>query len=269
MSIPKVINYCWFGRGELPDETKRYIETWKKNCPDYKIIEWNEDNFDIHSNTYVEEAYIAKKYAFVTDYVRLYVLYNNGGIYMDADVEILKPIDRFLNEKAFSSFENNNKIPTGIMGAEKGNLWIKDLLDEYNYIHFLRKDGSYDTTSNTERITKFTIDKYGLIPKSSYQKLEDGIVTIYPYDYFCPKDWSTGQINITENTYTIHHFSGSWLSKDKKEKLEYKNRILDKYIKKYGKEKGKRIGMIIYKCSYAFKHPIKTIKMNGEKGNEN
>ena len=137
MSIPKVINYCWFGRGELPDDTKRYIETWKKNCPDYKIIEWNEDNFDIHSNTYVEEAYIAKKYAFVTDYVRLYVLYNNGGIYMDTDVEILKPIDRFLNEKAFSSFENNNTLSTGIMGAEKGNLWIKDLMDEYNYIHFI------------------------------------------------------------------------------------------------------------------------------------
>ena len=119
MAIPKVILYCWFGRGEKPELAKKCIESWKKYCPDYEFKEWNEDNFDIHSNKYVEQAYNARKFAFVTDYVRLYALYYEGGVYMDTDVEVLKPIDEFLKHKAFSSFENNNTIPTGLMASEK------------------------------------------------------------------------------------------------------------------------------------------------------
>ncbi len=249
--IPKTIHYCWFGRGDKPDLAKKCIESWKKYCPDYKIIEWNEDNFDIDINSYVREAYDAKKYAFVTDYVRLYVLEKYGGIYMDSDVEVIKPLDHFLNEKAFSSFENNDYIPTGIMASEKNNLWIKSLLHDYDNLHFIN-NGNMDLTPNTIRITKTTIDKFKLIPHSSYQKLGNGVVTIYPHDFFCPKSHITNEIEITENTHTIHHFAGSWM---RPEEIERK-KIKDHYIKKFGSKKGIIIGNAIY----SIKHPITMMK---------
>ena len=122
--IPKKIHYCWFGKGEKPKLVKDCIDSWKKNCHDYEIIEWNEDNFDININAYVKEAYECKKYAFVTDFVRLFVLKKYGGVYMDTDVEVIKSLDGFLKHHAFSSFENNDYIPTGIMASEKNNKWI-------------------------------------------------------------------------------------------------------------------------------------------------
>ena len=249
--IPKKIHYCWFGKGPKSELAIRCIESWKKYCPDYEIIEWNEENFDINSNIYVKEAYDSKKYAFVTDYVRLYVLYKYGGIYMDTDVEVLKPLDKFLNHKAFSSFENNNCIPTGIIGSEKNNEWIKTLLSDYDNIHFI-KNGKMDLTTNVTRITESTIKNYGLNPVSSYQELGNGIVTMYPYDYFCPKDHYTQKINITENTYTIHHFSGSWLPKGEMKRRLTKN----KYIKIFGPFLGIKIGNIIYFSV----HPIEFAK---------
>ena len=249
--IPKKIHYCWFGHGEKPDLAKKCIESWKKYCPDYEIIEWNEDNFDINMNQYVKEAYECKKYAFVTDYVRLYVLYNFGGLYMDTDVEVIKPLDEFLKNEAFSSFENNDYIPTGLMASKKHNIWIKELLKDYDEIHFVN-NGKMNLTPNTITITNTTIKKFGLKPVSSYQVLGNGAVTIYPYDYFCPKSHITNEINLTENTCTIHHFSGSWLSKDE---LLRKN-IKNKYIKKFGDKKGIIIGNIVF----SILHPIKIIK---------
>lgn len=236
--IPKTIHYCWFGRKPKPEQALTCIESWKKHCPEYELIEWNEDNFDINQNLYVKQAYEAKKFAFVTDYVRLYALYNYGGIYMDTDVEVVKPLDRFLVHSAFSGFENNNCIPTGIMAAEKGNQWVKDLLDEYKDVKFIKEDGEYDLTTNVVRITNLTKEKYGIKLESSYQDLND-IVVMYPYDYFCPKDWYTGKINCTENTHTIHHFSGSWHNEEQKETTEKLRKKANKYIEKYGEEKGK------------------------------
>lgn len=258
-NIPKIIHYCWFGKNAKPETVYKYIDSWKKYCPDFKIIEWNEDNFDINCNTYVRQAYEQKKYAFVTDFVRLYVLYNYGGIYMDTDVEVLKPLDIFLKNNSFSGFENNNQIPTGIMGAKKGNIWIKDLLDEYQNLSFIKEDGTLDLTTNVVRITNLTKSKYGLVQKSFYQNLQN-VVTLYPYDYFCPKDWATGKINCTANTYTIHHFAGSWHGqKEKKQSEKYKKK-LEKYINKYGEDLGKiklnKINIIKY---YIF-HPIKAMK---------
>lgn len=235
----------------MPENLKNYIASWHKYCPDYQIIEWNESNFDINSNNYVKQAYESKKWAFVTDYVRLFVLYEYGGIYMDTDVELLKPLDEFLNLHAFSSFEDNDYVPTGLMAAEKNNKWIKDLLDEYSNINFIDEKGNMDTTTNVVRITNLTEKKYGLIRKSSYQNLANGIVTFFPSDYFCPKSWKTGNINITENTYAIHHFSGSWWSNEDKEK----NKIIKKYVNKYGK-KGELLGRFIF----YIKHPIILIK---------
>lgn len=260
MAIPKIIHYAWFGRGEKPELARKCIESWKKYCPDYEFKEWNEDNFDINSNEYVRQAYESRKFAFVTDYVRLYALYNEGGVYMDTDVEVLKPIDEFLKHKAFSSFENNNMIPTGLMAGEKGNPWIKDLLDEYDDIKFIDKDGNMDLTTNVVRITNLTKEKYGLVQESSYQDLKDGIVTMYPHEYFCPKDWETGEIHLTENTYTIHHFSGSWHGeKEKKEAEEYRKR-LEKYVEKYGEEAGKiKLNNHDLRVFY-LKHPFKAVK---------
>ncbi|EOU1560126.1 glycosyl transferase [Clostridium perfringens] len=215
--INKKIHYCWFGKNEKSKEIKEYIDSWKLYLSDYEIKEWNEENFDIESNEYVKQAYNEKKWAFVTDYVRLYALYTEGGIYMDTDVEVIKNLDIFLNNKAFSGFEDNNYIPTGIMGAEKGNSWIKILLDYYEDKSFYNKDGSLNLTTNVITITNIS-KKLGLNLNGEQQTFFDGVV-MYPKDFFAPKSHLTNKINITSNTYCIHHFNGSWLNKGIKDKL--------------------------------------------------
>lgn len=211
-TIPKIIHYCWFGRGEKNQKIKECIESWKKYLPEYNILEWNEDNFDINSVKYVREAYKSKKWAFVTDYVRLYALYNYGGIYMDTDVEVLKNLDVFLENKAFSGFEDNQYIPTGIMGSIKGHFWIKKLLQYYENKDFI-KGGNYELIPNTKIITEITKRDFGLILNNEEQKLKYGVL-IYPKDYFCPKNHYNNKIYLTKNTYTIHHFNGSWVNKN-------------------------------------------------------
>ena len=206
--IPKIIHYCWFGKGKKPELALKCIESWKNYLPDYEIKEWNEDNFNLDLYPYVREAYDCRKFAFVTDVVRLYALYKEGGIYMDTDVEVLKPLDCFLDHIAFSGFENNNYVPTGIMASEKNSVWAKENLDYYEGRHFVKQDGSFDTTTNVIIITNYMLSK-GLKPINKYQDFP-GLVTMYPNDYFCPKSHGTGKIRLTENSYTIHHFSGSW-----------------------------------------------------------
>lgn len=213
MSIPKVIHYCWFGKGELPNLAKKCIESWKEYCPEYEIIQWDESNFDINSNRYVKEAYEAKKYAFVSDYVRLYVLYNYGGIYMDTDVEVLKPLDYFLDNKAFSGFETKETLTTSIIGSIRKNEFFKLLLSYYDDKRFIADNGKYDMTTNVEIITKYCL-KYGLKTNNEIQSI-NGFV-LYPIEYFSPKDYNTGKIKLTKNTYTIHHFSASWINKSDK-----------------------------------------------------
>lgn len=213
MSIPKIIHYCWFGKGELPKLAIKCIESWKKLCPGYKIIEWNEENFNINSNMYVKQAYEARKYAFVSDYVRLYALYEYGGVYMDTDVEVLKNLDCFLENQAFSGFETIDTVPTGIMACEKQNSVFKDLLSYYDKHRFIKGDGSYDLTTNVETITKACVNK-GLKLNNELQSING--FTLYPKEYFCPKDHKTGKIHLSDNTYTIHHFAGSWIPKSKK-----------------------------------------------------
>lgn len=208
--IPKIIHYCWFGNHEKPESVKKYISTWQKFCPDYRIIEWNEGNFDIKQNTYCYEAYSAKKWAFVTDYVRLKVLYDYGGIYMDTDVEVIKSLDDLLDYNAVSGYEVNNFIPTGTMAACKKNRWIRFLLQAYDELSFIKSDGSFDLTPNTVLITRLTKDHYCLDLNGNKTIFDDNIVLL-PYDYLCAKSYETGEITKTDNTYTIHHFSGSWL----------------------------------------------------------
>lgn len=167
----------------MPELALKCIDSWMKYMPEYELVLWNEDNFDINCNQYVKEAYELKKYAFVTDYVRLYALYYYGGIYMDTDVEVVKPLSGFLNHSAFTGCENENMCVTGIMGAEKGHKWIKDLLSYYDDKSFLLPDGSINNTTNTQIITKITTNKYGWKPKNEHQILKEGL-NIYPFEFF-------------------------------------------------------------------------------------
>ncbi len=221
--IPKIVHYCWFGRGEKPQSVKSYIEGWHKFLPDYTFKEWNEDNFDVNSNKYVREAYECRRFAFVTDYVRLYALYHEGGVYMDTDVEVLASFDPFLHHNAFSGFETDGNVPTGMMAAEKGSVWAKDLLDGYDNRSFILPDGTQDTTTNTWVITKYMVEK-GLVLNNKYQDFP-GLCTMYPAEYFCPKDHRTGKIRCTPKTVCIHHFAGSWMQQSLPSKLRHQLKV--------------------------------------------
>lgn len=222
--IPKIIHYCWFGGNPLPELAVKCIESWKKYCPDYEIVEWNEQNFDVNCNAYCREAYEAKKWAFVSDVARLHALVTVGGIYMDTDVEVLKPLDAFLSCAAFSGFEAADRIPTGIMAAEKGHPLFTELLNDYADAHFYNPDGSMNLMTNVTRITE-TCLKHGLQLNNTEQTVNG--FTLYPNDYFCPKNSFTKKLTITENTHTIHHFDGSWLSPE----VKYMEILKGKYCK--------------------------------------
>ncbi len=206
--IPKIIHYCWFGRGELPDLAKNCIESWHRYMPDWEYRLWNEDNFDVHATPYTQEAYEARKYAFVSDYVRLWALYKYGGLYMDTDVEVLKPLDDLMHLPAFTGYEGSKHSPpvTGTMASERKGEWVKEQLDYYSDRHFLMKDGTYDMTTNTQTISSIMMSN-GFECNGQYQIYED--LHIFPVDYFCPR-LTTGEVMITNNTYCDHHFVGSW-----------------------------------------------------------
>ena len=221
--IPKIIHYCWFGGNLLPELSKKCISSWKKYLPDYEIKEWNEQNFDLNSNQYAREAFISKKWAFISDYVRLYVLYYFGGIYMDTDIEVIKNLDIFLRHKAFTGFEDNENIQTGIMASEKENKWIKKLLDYYKDKHFIKKNCQFDLTTNVRIITNITLKNYNFKKNNTYQELSD--ITIYPTEYFCPISFKNGKIKITNKTYCIHFYTGSWHSESEKKLLNIRKKI--------------------------------------------
>lgn len=223
--IPKTIHYIWFGGNPLGEKEEKCLASWGKYLPDYKIIRWDETNFDVTSNRYCLEAYQAKKWAFVSDYVRLWVLVNYGGIYMDTDVEVLSSLDSFLDNRAFSGFETSKSIPTGIMASERGFALFKVLLDDYENRSFILPNGDMDLTTNVEAITRLCLQR-GLKLNNMPQTI-DGF-SLYPKEVFCPKSYQTGEIEITENTVTIHHFSGTWKSDMEKEMLAIQQNILKK-----------------------------------------
>lgn len=207
--IPKIIHYCWFGGKPLSREAEGYIQTWRKYCPDYAFRRWDETNFDFRSHAYVREAYEAKRWAFVTDYVRLWALDRVGGIYLDTDVEVCRSLDRFLIHPAFAGFENEGMISTAVMGSEPHGAWVEMLLKDYDGRHFLRPDGRFDLTTNVSIVTASTRREYAVTTDNTFQAVE-GILALYPTDCFCPKSYETGRIRRTENTCAIHHFAASW-----------------------------------------------------------
>ena len=234
MSIPKVIHYCWFGKGEMPKLAKKCIKSWKKYCTDYEIICHNEDNFDLTQNRYLNEAYKAGKWAFVSDYARLKIICDNGGIYLDTDVELIKPIDDLLLTKGFMGFDEKGIVATGLgFGAEEGNEIVTEFLKDYDNIPFVLPDGSYDLTPCPDRNTE-ALKRLGMDIKNTSQTFMD--ITFLPDEYLCPMNYYTGKKTITENTYSIHHYSASWTSVVTKRTTRIKRIIgVRLYDKIYGK----------------------------------
>lgn len=200
--IPKIIHYCWFGKGVKPESVIRCINTWKDKCPDYKIIEWNEENFDYKRIPFTREAYYFKKYAFVSDVARLHALYTEGGIYMDTDVRLLKDFDSLLNCSSFIGLEAPFRLSTAVIGAEKGSSWVNDFKKTYQEKHFvgINRRGFFHVKPNTKLLTEFFNENF-----PQYSGL-----TILDMDFLCAKFFKTGKYNVTENTIAIHEFSGSW-----------------------------------------------------------
>lgn len=225
--IPKKIHYCWFGGKEKPEIVQKCIMSWKQHLPDYEMIEWNEQNFDINSNKYVREAYKERKYAFVSDFVRVYALYHFGGIYLDTDVEVYKSFDTFLHHDSFWGFEQENFIATSTIGARKGNSIIKKFLDSYRNKSFYKEDGSCDDLTNVAIVTSL-LKSMGLKTNGTFQKLS-GKGTFYPQEYFSPYDYINCRKLITENTYAIHHFYKSWLPPKARMKSNIKS-LVAKFI---------------------------------------
>ncbi|MFR9627602.1 MAG: glycosyltransferase [Rikenellaceae bacterium] len=209
--IPKIIHYCWFGNSPLPELTVKCIESWKRNCPDYEIMFWDESNFDVNEVRFCREAYMYKKYAFVADYVRLWALYNHGGIYLDTDMEMLKKISPMLNLSAFIGLESDYAVGTAIIGCVKKHKWISELLHYYKDRSFIRPNGAHDTKPNPQILTA-NLESYGFTTGNKFQVIKD-FLTIYPIDYFYPLSYETKEISLTKNSYCIHHYAATWCNK--------------------------------------------------------
>lgn len=234
MSIPKIIHYCWFGKGEMPRIAEKCIKSWKKYCPDYQIMCWNEQNVDVSENRYAKEAYESGKWAFVSDYVRLKVIHEHGGVYLDTDVELIRPIDELIHQGPYMGFDEKGIVATGLgFAAEPGNEIIGTFLKDYDDIPFILPDGSFDTTPcpdrNTEALKRLGMDL------SNHDQVFCGMHFL-PQDYLCPMDYYTGKKHITKNTYSIHHYCASWTSSVTKRTTRIKRLIGVKwYDKLYGK----------------------------------
>lgn len=229
MAIPKKIHYCWFGGASIPEKDQKCIDSWSKFCPDYEIIRWDESNYDLGKNVYMREAYEAKKWGFVPDYARLDIVNTEGGIYLDTDVEIIKPFDDLLAMGLFCGFESKDKVAFGLgFGAEPGHPFLRRLLASYEDIHFVNEDGSLNMLPSPEIQTPVLVDD-GLALDGSYQILTDD-VHVLPIDWLCPQSFLTGKITITPNTHSIHHYAMSWASESRKLQRDYAVKLCDRGI---------------------------------------
>lgn len=207
--IPHIIHYCWFGGNPLPKEMKKYINGWRQLCPDFVIKEWNETNFDVNCSEYVKEAYKAKKWAFVSDYARFKILYEEGGVYFDTDVELLKPIVDIISMGPYMGLQNKMEVAPGLgMAAYPGMTFCRDMIEMYDSIHFINNDSSRNIKTIVDYTTEYFVQK-GLIHTDTIQNIEG--VNIYPKEYFNPCDMETNKICCTEKTVSIHHYAGTWV----------------------------------------------------------
>ncbi len=237
MAIPKRIHYCWFGGKPKPPLAEKCIASWKKHCPDYEIREWNERNFDIATAPlYVRQAYEAGRWAFVTDFVRLKALVEEGGVYMDTDVEVIKPLDPYLKHQAFAGFEAPDRVQTGLLACEKGFALFQEFLRHYDTALFYRPDGTQDIATNVEVLTALC-GKHGLQFNDTYQIVEG--LAVYPREVFCPVDYETEKLHKTQKTVVIHWFASSWHTEEelqflREEKLRQKREKASNFRYKIG-----------------------------------
>lgn len=219
--IPKVIHYCWFSGNDMPDHLKKCIASWGKYCPDYEIKRWDESNYDISKNTYMKQAYEHEKWGFIPDYARLDILYTYGGFYLDTDVELLKSLDTLRFQQAFCGVEKWGIVNLGgCSGAVSGHPVIKELLEERKNVPFIRTDGSLNTEASGVYETGPLV-RAGMQINNKMQEVKG--MTIYPFDYFHPYDYMSGELTMTKNTFSIHHFNGGWL--DEKEREQRKRTV--------------------------------------------
>lgn len=204
--IPKVIHYCWFGRGKKSPLIKKCIRSWKRFCPDWQIIEWNEDRFDVNSTLWTQQAYEGRKYAFVSDYVRLKALSEMGGVYLDTDVQLFKPLEDFLEHPAFVGFENKNAIATCVIGAQKENPVISAWMEWYHNRPYI-VNGLPNTEPNVTFITE-DLKKRGLTIDNTRQSLCN--IEIYPQTWFCPQNMEGENRARSKDSVAIHYFDSSW-----------------------------------------------------------
>ncbi len=209
LKIPKKIHYCWFGGAKLPDEFIAYMESWKRFCPDYEIVRWDESNYDYKKNAYMYEAYQQKKWGFVPDYARLDIINEHGGVYLDTDVELVANIDDLLCDEAFCGFEGPQFVNYGSgFGAVAGFPIIRECLDIYDKVSFINDDGSLNLTPSPRYQTEYLVSK-GLERNNSLQTIQG--MTVYPSDVLCPLNFGSRILSATNNTYAIHHFAASWV----------------------------------------------------------
>lgn len=227
--IPKIIHYCWFGGNEMSDLGKKCIESWKRFCPDYEIKRWDESNYDVNKNPYMKQAYENEKWAFVSDYARLDIIYNYGGVYLDTDVELIKGIDDLLGNTAFMGIGCTGGVATGLgFGAEAGTEALKAMLDYYDSVSFVNEDGSLNTAPCVKYQTDYLKER-GFADEDKFQTVAG--ISIYPTDYFCPMHYKTGELNITDNTYSIHHYESTHWNK----RMRDGNMRMRRAYKEYGK----------------------------------
>ena len=222
--IPKKIHYCWFGGNPLPEIALKCMESWEKFCPDYEIIRWDETNCDLTANQFVQQAHEAKKWAFVSDYFRLKVVEEQGGIYLDIDVELLKPLDDLLELDGFMGFElgDAKSIATGLgFGAVAHHPIVRALRENYEHSPFIKSDGEFDTLPCPQRDTKVLVE-HGLVQNNQKQTING--ITFFPSDYFSPIGFM-GEQNFTENTYSIHHFNASWFTDRQRKAMDRKKQL--------------------------------------------
>ena len=214
--IPKVIHYCWFGGAPKPKSVLRCIDSWKKHCRGFEIREWTEKDFDVTQNLFTKQAYEAKAWGFVPDYIRLWIIYTHGGIYLDTDVQVIRDLSALLKHKAFAGFEDDSYVALGLgFGAEPGDPLIYEHMQQYEAMRFILEDGSQNRKGSPQHTTEFLLEK-GLQQKCR-EAQQVGSMTIYPPEYFCPKNFHTGLMNITPNTYSIHQYDSSWFTEEEQE----------------------------------------------------
>ena len=255
MSIPKKIHYCWFGGNNKPHTALKCIESWKKYCPDYEIIEWNESNIDLNAcPLFVQKAYAMKKWAFMTDYIRLKVVYENGGIYLDTDVELLKSLDFLLTQRAYMGCEGANYVNTGLgFGAEANHSFLRKNMDVYEELDPVDDDGVF-VSSPCPHYTTAVLKNMGVsFPVNEIVEANDGLM-LYPNHWFNPYDWKTEKLRIKKETVSIHHYSASWMSEQQK-----KGFIQQEKSKQIAKKFGKSTATIYEFCFW-------TRKKNGGPG---